>query len=181
MKYNLDTKKTQLTIKSLKHKTSSASVTYRFDDPFLPGAVVPGLAQQLDVLREDEGPGNEAELLLAEAYLHLGQVPPQPVLPADLERSREVVQLGRGINGRTDRSKCESRWAHFRPALSVQCPPTFWCSPMALKPGDFMWCPQQPSQSWLSAKKNKTREDRDQSFNNNKRETKFLKLKAKNC
>lgn len=81
----------------------------------------------------------------------------------------------------TDRSKCERCSAHLRPVLFVQCPPTFWCSPMALKPGDFMWCPQQPSQSWDSAKKAKTREDRDQSFNNNnKRETKLLKLNAKN-
>lgn len=65
--------------------------TYWFDDPLLPGALVPGFAQQLDVLGQDEGPRDEAELLLAEANLHLGHVPPQPVLPADLERSREVV------------------------------------------------------------------------------------------
>lgn len=72
---------------------SGRGATYWFDDPLLPGALVPGLAQQLDVLGQDEGPRDEAELLLAEADLHLGHVPPEPVLPADLERSREVVQL----------------------------------------------------------------------------------------
>lgn len=46
--------------------------TYRFDDPFLPGAtVLPGLAQQLDVLRQDEGPREKAKLLFAKASLHL--------------------------------------------------------------------------------------------------------------
>lgn len=69
--------------------------TYRLDDPFLPGAAVfPGLAEQLDVLRQDEGPGEKAELLFAKATLHLRQIPPQPVLPANLECSWEVVQLG---------------------------------------------------------------------------------------
>lgn len=72
----------------------TCDTTYGFDDPLLPGAsVLPGFAEPLDVLREDEGPGEEAELLLAKAELHLGQVPPQPVLPADLEGSGEVVQL----------------------------------------------------------------------------------------
>lgn len=47
----------------------------------------------LDVLGQDEGPRHKAEFLLAEANLHLRHVSPEPVLPADLERSREVVQL----------------------------------------------------------------------------------------
>lgn len=83
---------------SVKHKVkrSSRSRTYRFDDPFLLGAtVLPGLAEHLDVLRQDEGSGEKAELLFAMANPHLGQVPPQPVLPANLEGSWEVIQLGR--------------------------------------------------------------------------------------
>lgn len=67
---------------------------YRFDNPFLPGAaVLPGLAEQLDVLRKDKGPGEKIELSLPKANLHLRQVPPKPVLPADLKRAWEVVQL----------------------------------------------------------------------------------------
>ena len=67
---------------------------YRFDNPFLPGAAfLPGFAEQLDVLGEDEGAGEEVEFLLPKASLHLGQVPPQPVLPANLKGSWEVVQL----------------------------------------------------------------------------------------
>lgn len=83
------------------------SGTDRLDDPLLPGALVPGLAQQLDVLGQDEGPRDEAELLLPEADLHLGHVPPQTVLPADLERSREVVQLWGGREKRQDAWRSE--------------------------------------------------------------------------
>lgn len=76
----------------------------------MPGALVPGLAQQFDVLGQDEGSRDEAELLLAEANLHLGHVPPEPVLPADLERSREVIQL-RGGSRQTQRRRSEfSSW-----------------------------------------------------------------------
>lgn len=71
-----------------------ANRTYRLDDPFLPGAtVLPGLAEQLDVLREDECPGEKAELALPKANLHLRQVSPEPILPADLKGSWEMVQL----------------------------------------------------------------------------------------
>lgn len=125
--------------------------TYRFDDPFLPGAAVfPGLAEELDVLRQDEGPGEKAELLFAKATLHLRQIPPQPVLPANLECPREVVQLGQ--------NKTQTQPSHAsscRPPQSEGFPGggcaalTFWCSARVLKHGDFMWCPQQPSQSWL--------------------------------
>lgn len=77
-------------------------MTYRFDDPFLPGAtVLPGLTKQLDVVRKDEGPGEKAELLFAKANLHLRQVPPQAVLPANLKRPGEVVQLGQKKNKKT--------------------------------------------------------------------------------
>lgn len=175
MKYNLNANATQLTIKSLEHKTPSASLTYRFDDPFLPGAVVPGLAQQLDVLREDEGPGNEAELLLAEANLHLGQVPPQPVLPADLERSREVVQLGRGINGQTDRSECESRRAHLRPVAVCAASSYLLVLPDGLEAWRLHVVSPAAQPVVAFCKKG---EDLDQSFND-KRETKLLKLNAK--
>lgn len=73
----------------------STSITYRFDDPFLPGAtVLPGLAEQLYVLRKDKGPGEKTELLLAKANPHFRQVPPESVLSANLKCSWEVVQLG---------------------------------------------------------------------------------------
>lgn len=70
-------------------------MAYRFDYPFLPGAaVLPGLTEQLDVLRKNKSPRKKAKLLFAKATLHLGQISPQSVLPPDLEGSWEVVQLG---------------------------------------------------------------------------------------
>lgn len=67
---------------------------HRFDDPFLaPAPILPGFAKQLDVLGEHKGAWEKAELPLAEACLHLGQVPPQPILPSNLKGAWEVVQL----------------------------------------------------------------------------------------
>lgn len=77
-----------------KLKCLFTSRTYRFDNPFLPGAtILPGLAEQLDVLRKDKGLGEKVELSLPKANLHLRQVPPKPVLPANLKCSWEMVQL----------------------------------------------------------------------------------------
>lgn len=68
------------------------SVSYRFDDPFLPGStVLPRLAEQLDILRKDKGPRKKAKLLFAKATLHLGQISPQSVFPADLKCPWEVI------------------------------------------------------------------------------------------
>lgn len=76
-------------------KLALYTATYRFDDPFLPGAaVLPGLTEQLDILRKNEGPRKKAKLLFAKATLHLWQISPQSVFPADLKSSWEVVQLG---------------------------------------------------------------------------------------
>lgn len=155
-------------------KWSHSCVTYRFDDPFLPGAaVLPGFAEQLDVLRKDEGPGKKAELLFAKATLHLRQVPPQPVLSANLKRSREVVQLGMKETQTPAKLsvilvvnnfaflKVKASWEHELECVVFVQFPTFWCSPRALKPGDFIWCPQQPSQSWLSTRTTPTTNDFD--------------------
>lgn len=48
---------------------------------------------------------------------------------------------------------CSQHTFHLRGRGQPTTSPTFWCSRMALKPGDFMWWPQQPSQSLLSAGK----------------------------
>lgn len=59
----------------------------------LAGSLLPGLPQLLDILWENEGAWEEAKLFLAKACLHLGQVPPQPVLPPNLKGAWKVVQL----------------------------------------------------------------------------------------
>ena len=80
---------------------------YRFNDPLLPAAaVLPGLLQLLDVLGQDKRAWEEAKVSLAEARLHLGQVPPQAVLPADLEGPGEVVELPGGEGSR-------DTWSHL--------------------------------------------------------------------
>lgn len=121
------------------------SKTYGLDDPLLLGAsVLPGFPKPFYVLRKNEGSREKAELLFAEAKPHLGEVPPQSVLPADLKRPWEVVQLE---PDQTNVSGLDFAGEHILepPAL------TFWCSPSSLKPRDLMWCPQQPNQSWPSA------------------------------
>lgn len=65
--------------------------TYRLNNPLLAAAALPGFAQELGILGQDEGLGEEAELLLAKAALHARQVPPQSVLSSNLEGTWEVV------------------------------------------------------------------------------------------
>lgn len=80
---------------NLFQKWALYTITYRFDDPLLPrAAVLPGLTEQFDILRKNKRPRKKAELLLAKATLHLGQISPQSVFPADLKCSWKVVQLG---------------------------------------------------------------------------------------
>jgi len=68
--------------------------THRFDDPLLLGvAVVPGGFQVCEVRRQHERLWKEAELLPAKLRQQSGQVTPQPVFPAQLERTREMVEL----------------------------------------------------------------------------------------
>lgn len=62
-----------------------ARTTHWFNNPLLAAAALPGFAQELGVLGQDEGLGKETELLLAKAALHAGQVPPQSVLAPNLE------------------------------------------------------------------------------------------------
>lgn len=60
-------------------------LTHWLHNPLLAAAALPSLAQELGILGQDKGLGEETELLLAKAALHSGQVPPQPVLPPNLE------------------------------------------------------------------------------------------------
>lgn len=65
--------------------------THWLHNPLLAAAALPGFAQELGILGQDEGLGEETELFLAKTALHARQVPPQPVLPPNLEGAREVV------------------------------------------------------------------------------------------
>lgn len=70
---------------------NASSGCWWFNNPLLAAAALPGFAQELGVLGQDEGLGEETELLLAKAALHAGQIPPQAVLSPNLEGTWEVV------------------------------------------------------------------------------------------
>ena len=70
------------------------AATHWFDDPLLfAPAVLPRSLEQLQVKREHIRLREESKLLLSEVQLHLTQVAPQSVFPANLEGAWEMVQL----------------------------------------------------------------------------------------
>lgn len=70
---------------------NASSRCWWLHNPLLAAAALPGFAQELGILGQDKGLRKETELLLAKTALHARQVPPQPVLPPNLEGAWEVV------------------------------------------------------------------------------------------
>lgn len=74
-------------------RNSKLVYTYRFHDPFFVVTLFPNLSQDSDVLRQYIRRGYEAKLMLTVFNYESVQIFPQSVLPSDLKRSREMIEL----------------------------------------------------------------------------------------